>query len=221
MRLGLLVLSLILGTFYSWSVVASTELDALQKATEFTRSVSVYQVHVQKNLQKSWGGKAEGSEGELYFKEGKFRWETSAPEKVLVVYDGANLWTVRYASPDFPGKNKVIKLKISTKTPERDFLLKLLSTKNWNKEFELKKAAGLELSLEPKWNKEKSGLKDLRVTLSETKDSIAQISFSDDLENRTTLSFAKPNLVASSKLRSGANFFSYNPNPKQDEVEEP
>lgn len=198
------------------------ELMWLQKATDFLRSEKASKVRVSKSIQKSWGSNAENSSGQLFVMSGMFRWETVSPEKVWMIFDGQSLWTVRFASPDFPGKNKVVRFKVDASMREKEFMLKVLKTKNWSKEFSIVKNEGLSFFLIPnRTSTVTAGLKNLRVQLTEDHVNIKEVSYSDDLDNQTTLTFEKPQDAKDVvDLKNAKQFFVYSPDRAKDEVEE-
>ena len=207
----------------TWSALVAeakltTKTQWLQSATAFARSSKPFQLRIEKSIQQAWSAKPTTTSGILVVQDGKFRLELSDSEKTWIIYDGQFLWTVRFASPDFPGKNKVIRLKVNESIREKDFLLKMLYTKQWSDDFTIQALDETRVKLSPK-SKLNTGFKNLKITANSDLESLKEITYSDDVENVTTWKLEPP-LAASELVNKNKNYFTYKPNPKLDDVED-
>lgn len=157
--------------------------------------------------------------GKIQMAGGKFYWETTEPEKSLLVYDGRYLWNVQY--PGEALKNaplQVVRLNIKKKNSSPLLILDIFGkrplqdlftvTEQPNKEekhlFYLLKEKKLDL-----------GLKDLTLKIDPKERRVLGLSYRDDLDNETKIEFKQTQL--NSKVNQ--KIFTYNP-PKGAQVTE-
>jgi|GEM_PF-4414652 len=186
--------------------------DILDAALKPYQSADVIQIKTNKTIQTPWKTKGEKSTGRLYLSKGRFRWETDAPDKEWTIFDGRTLWSIRFASRDFPGKNHVLKMKLAMKERKKFFYLRMLDSETLHSDFAIGETIeNKSYSLSPK----KGGAADLGfrdVEIGIQNGYVSRLTYRDDVDNQTTIEMQKPE---KKKTR-----FSYKPNPKTDEVEE-
>jgi outer membrane lipoprotein carrier protein len=192
--------------------------DLLGKITKTYRTAGLVETKIEKVITYDWKPKEDVSSGRFFYSKGKVRTEFDTPEKNWSIYNGKQWWSIQFASPDFPGKNKVTHTTVSSKDKEQFFLLKLINLKKPSDQFKIEVASTkdpeLNLKLEPKLKAE--GLTDIHVTINLTKKYITEVSFKDDMGNKTTLKLSSPKY----KDSPDSGEFEYKPDPKKDEVSE-
>ena len=108
---------------------------------------------VEKSLSSEFLDKPQVSQGKISLTSGKLRWETTSPEKSLILFDGKILWTQQSPNSDFPGPDQVTKTR-STKKCKTCFYLRnyfsrqlkiLIWSHRWKKESDQ-----TQLTLKPK-----------------------------------------------------------------------
>lgn len=190
----------------------------LSKITGAYRKANLVEASLEKVISYDWKPKQDISEGRFFYSKGRIRTEFNSPEKNWSIYNGKQWWSVQFSSPDFPGKNKVTHTKVSKKDKEQFFLLKLIDLKKPSEQFKIEvestKDPEVSLRLEPK--EKAQGISDIHVTLNIKENSITEVSFKDDMGNKTTLKLGHVKMNGT----SADGKFDYKPNPKQDEVSE-
>lgn len=174
------------------------------KIFEKYRNAKLVEILVSKSIKSEWKTSEQIFEGTIFYSKGKFRWENDKPEKNLTVYNGQTLWNVQYASPDFPGKNKVTKSTISKKNREQILLMSLIDIQDLSEKFNVENFPGSEtdqqlviLKLEPK---EKDPLvSNLKLTLDKEKKVLLNLTFQDDIGNQTKIQFNKSTFLKKKK----------------------
>jgi outer membrane lipoprotein-sorting protein len=184
---------------------------------DFDKAIAVYQtsgileMQTEKTLTSPWKQKGETVKGRLYLSKGKFRWEMDGPDREWTIFDGQTLWNVKFASPDFPGKNHVLRMKLSQKEQQKFFYLRLLDLQTLRSDFEISSPVKSSFLLKPKAGGPSDlGFKD--ITLKISGDHVSELSYKDDLDNQTVIRLQKP--------EKKSDLFSYKPDPVQDDVEE-
>lgn len=181
------------------------------------RQTNLVEINVEKVIQSEWKAKDQIYEGKIFYSKGKFRWENNIPEKSWVIYNGNILWNIHFSSPDFPGKNKVTKSIINKKNRDQILLMSLIDMKNLTEKFFIDKNKKLStedilvIDLEP-IEKDQS-VQNLKITMNTKNNQINEISFADDIGNKTKI-FFKDNKFLNKKI---GNKFEYSPG-KNDEV---
>ncbi len=181
--------------FSSFSIVRADVLLDLQK--KYHGKNLVFQV--EKALSSEFLEKPQVSQGKISLMSGKLRWETTTPEKSLILFDGKILWTQQSANADFPGPDQVTKSKISKKNASMLLFEKLLFQGNLTSSFDVleqkKEADQNILSLKPK--KDSINLKSLKVII-QIKDLLLQeISYVDEIGNKTQVKILQTQVVPS------------------------
>lgn len=149
--------------------------------------------------------------GRAYLAGPLFRFETSKPEKSLVVFDGKTLWIVQYPDKELGGPTQVLKGRLQGKQKDQMILTELLTQGKLLQSFEIKKT-GEEKNVafyegEPK---EKSlNLKKVAVKIDIKKKTIAALEYVDDVGNKTALDPVVQKNLGEKK----ASLFRYKPEP--------
>lgn len=159
------------------------------------REAKLVEIKVEKSIKSEWKTKDQVFTGQMFYSRGKFRWENDLPEKNWTIYNGKTLWNVQFASPDFPGKNKVTKSTLTKKNRGQILLMSLLDIKDLSEKFKVQKdepkidheVKTVTLNLEP-IEKDPSVSK-LQLVLNLTAGTIQKLSFQDDIGNFTVVVF--------------------------------
>lgn len=127
------------------------------------------------------------SPGTIYISSEKFRWDTEAPEKSRIIYDGQVVWTVQDPPKGVKVPPQVTKMKLDKKN-ESQILLRSLFQENFDKHFKVTKSyqenSKKVFKLAPL--KKDSNLQDLEITLN-SKSELSAIHYSDEVENKISV----------------------------------
>lgn len=193
----------ILICFFQSTAEANLQVQSTQKTKpdEIARILSKYResklvdIRVEKTIKSEWKTKDQIFLGKMFYSKGKFRWENETPEKNWTIYNGKILWNIQFASPDFPGKNKVTKSILTKKNRGQILLMSLLDIHDLSEKFKVQKDEPstekeiklLKVKLEP-LEKDPSVSK-LQLVLNLTAGTIQEVSFQDDIGNLTLVYF--------------------------------
>lgn len=178
-----------------FSIVHADVLTDLQK--KYHGKNLVFQV--EKSLSSEFLEKPQIAQGKIYLTSGKLRWETTTPEKSLILFDGKILWTQQSSSADFPGPDQVTKSKISKKNASMLLFEKLLFQGHLKSSFDVldekmekdKKV----LSLKPK--KDSLNLKSLSVAIQTKELLLQEVTYVDEIGNKTQIKILQTQVLPS------------------------
>lgn len=212
---------LIVGAIFLFSiwrpVVASvpTELSGILDVYRQSESIILEVRKTQKNpiLDKEVVQK-----GMIRFVKGKFYWETTDPEKNLVVYDGTTLWTVQYPPAEFKEMPlQVAKMKIKNKKNSPIILAEIFGIRPIQSIFSVKQKSkdGTLINYELKEKKSELGLKNLMLKVDVKTKRVASLEYLDEVENEVKLEFRSTQF----NVKVKQSIFDYKP-PKTAKVTE-
>lgn len=188
-----LIGSLLLG-FGSVSSAANSSavIKRLDKASAFLATKKVMRLDVEKTTVSEILNKTTESKGEIFLGGGKFRWETTTPEKGLIVFDGKTLWTSQEAPAELGGPAQVTKSTLNGKAKDQ-ILLKILSGGKISTNFRLleseKNEEGTVLKMEPK--KADASVKNFSLLMGGKPERLREIRYTDDIGNLTKIRILK------------------------------
>ena len=160
----------------------------LDQATGFLKATKVTKLDVEKTVVSDLLGKTTSSKGEIVLGKGKFRWETTSPEKSLVVFDGKTLWTLQQPIAELGGPAQVTKSQVSGKARDQ-ILVKMLSGGKLSQKFRVQDAIQDQsetiLRLSPV--KPDPNVKDFSVVLGGKPEKLHEIRYGDEVGNQTTI----------------------------------
>lgn len=150
--------------------------------------------------------------GKIYLAQSKFRWDTEAPEKNQIIFDGKTIWNVQHPSAELPGPVQVAKSKANGNL-KKILIATLLERSGIKKNFKVLKT---EVQAQEKvFFLESKGddlqVKNLIIRVANKK--INAISYKDDIGNQTEMIFK--NVEFGKKEKS--KLFIYSP-PKEAQV---
>lgn len=150
------------------------------------------QMNVKKSVYMALMDETKESEGEAIYSAGKLRLKMGEPENSLIVMDNKTIWIETPGSE--AGKPQVAKITAKDlKNQSRAPLAVLFSKEDtWNQFKVVKKVKGEQgqkFSLEPKEPKNWPDLRKISLTLSKDGKSLVQLSYEDELENKTEFAF--------------------------------
>lgn len=172
------------------------------------------QVDIEKTVTSELLGKKTTYVGKVFLASGLIRWENETPEKTLVVYDGKYVWSVQYASEDFPGPPTVGRAKLDKKNKQQLLLTNLLMGNDIDKLFSVdstKKDEQFEYAIQPKDSELQ--IKNLLIKVDPSSKEIKTISYVDEVGNKTEIQFKNINFETKKK----STMFKYEP-PKDAKV---
>jgi outer membrane lipoprotein-sorting protein len=192
--------------------VTKDKLEPIKKVIRRYNSAPSVQMGVNKSVYMALMGETKASDGEAVYSQGRLRLKMNAPEDSLIVMDKSTIWIVTPGAEE--GKPQVAKITAKDmKNQSRAPLAILLSREDAWSEFKIMKSEGSENGkryfLEPKDPKKWPDLRKISLTLSKDGKSLVQLSYEDELENKTE--FAFKNIVTDQKL--SARTFKYAPPP--------
>lgn len=137
-------------------------------------------------------GKERTSEGQILVKKtGRLRWDTSKPNKALVLLDGKTIWLVDYPI-DPEDKITVLKAANPKKSQPQTVVAFLLGRGHISKNYSVEGKPKLEngvASYKLKSKRSETQLKNLFIRISENDKTITHMIFEDNLDNETELNF--------------------------------
>lgn len=187
---------------------------ALQDVSQKYRDTKLVEMNVEKFVKSEFLGKETKYVGKIYLTKGKFRWENTTPEKTLLVFDGAVIWSEQTPPKELGGSIQVGRGKVNKKTGSHILISSLMGAelgKNFKAVKEEKEGDLLKLDLVPL--KEDLTVKSLQVVIDPKDNTLKEISYKDDIGNLTTLSFSGIKFLKKEKK----NLFKYQP-PKGAQV---
>lgn len=163
---------------------------------EFVQKMKAYEevsMKVEKRSIQSLLGRETKNSGEMAItRDGKFWWKVTEPQKTLLVFDGEFAWNEERLPEDFGGGVKVAKSKHFKQSPAYKILNVLMGNGDLSNYFSPLKATekegivSIELTpLKSNWN-----ISILNIVIEKNKSKLQRISYVDDLENETVLSFS-------------------------------
>lgn len=156
--------------------------------------------------------------GMIRFVKGKFYWETSEPEKNLVVYDRKTLWTIQYPPSEFKEMPlQVAKMNIKNKKNSPILLAEIFGDRPIQSIFKVKQKSkdGALINYELKEKKSEFGLKNLILKIDSKEKRVASLEYVDEVENETKLEFRSTQF----NIKIKQSLFNYKP-PKNAKVTE-
>jgi outer membrane lipoprotein-sorting protein len=188
------------------------KIESIKQVIRSYNEAPSVKMDVSKSVFMAIMGETKTSEGEAAYAKGKLRLKMNAPEDSLVVMDQSTVWIETPGVEE--GKPQVAKITAKDmKKRSRAPLAILFSNENaWN-EFKIIKSEsserGTQFWLEPKDLKKWTDLRKISLTLSKNGKRLEQLSYEDELENKTEFVFK--NIVTDQKL--SARTFRYAPPP--------
>jgi len=221
MSLKLIIFTLIfgIGTFLTKNAnaveIVPPELTEILDIYRQSESIILEVRKIQKNVMLD---KEVTYKGMIRFVKGKFYWETTDPEKNLVVYDGKTLWTVQYPPSEFKEMPlQVAKMSIKSKKNSPIILAEIFGTRPIQSIFKVKQKSkdGALVNYELKEKKSEFGLKNLILKIDTKEKRVASIEYLDEVENETKLEFRSTQF----NIKVKQSLFNYKP-PKNAKVTE-
>lgn len=156
--------------------------------------------------------------GMIKLLKGKFYWDTTEPEKNLLIYDGKVLWNVQYPPAEFKeAPLQVAKIGVKGKNKSPLILSEVFGSRPLDQIFEAKqksKDGGL-VSFQLKPKKDDLNLTNITLKIDTKAQRVVSLEYLDEVENETKLDFRSTQFNI--KIRSG--LFDYKP-PKNAKVTE-
>ena len=177
------------------SATDSKEAKRLDRAARFLSGGKVFSLDVEKSVTSEIMGKTTVSAGSIVLGTGKFRWETTTPEKSLLLFDGKTVWTLQEAI-DAKSHPQVTKAKLTKKNKDQ-VLIKLLAHGKISENFGVKSVAkegdDRILSLEPL--QADPSVKNFTAVLGDKPERLKEIRYADELGNLTKIRILKARLL--------------------------
>jgi outer membrane lipoprotein-sorting protein len=175
-------------------------------------------LEVRKTVKNSMLDKETTFKGMIRFVKGKFYWETSDPEKNLVIYDLKTLWTIQYPPAEFKDMPlQVAKMSMKSKKNSPIILAEIFGTRPINSVFKvkLKSKNGALMSYDLTEKKSQFGLKNLTLKIDAKAQRVVSIEYVDEVENETKIEFRSTQF----NIKVKSSLFNYKP-PKNAQVTE-
>lgn len=203
----------VMSFFSSVKLYAGTNAN-LQNISAKYRESKLVEMNVEKLVKSELLGKETKYLGKIFLAKGKFRWENTAPEKSLLVFDGALIWSEQSPAAELGGPIQVAKGKVDKKTSSHILISSVLGadlSKNFKVVKESKDGDHLKIELSPLKND--LNINSLQITVNTTEKVLKSLSYTDDIGNLTTMNFSQVQFLKKEKK----NLFKYQP-PKGAQV---
>lgn len=204
-----------IGLGFSIFAGAKTE-DVMSDLSKKYRNSPLVEMKVEKKVTSDLLGKTTSQNGKIFLSKDKFKWETFEPEKSLLLFDGTHIWTEQAPHKDFGGAIQVAKGKVDKKN-SANILISSLFGGDLKKNFKVLKKTEednlVKLALQP--SGDDLAVKDLNVVMDKSALVMKEISYSDDIGNKTQLEFSDIQF----RKKANNKLFKYTP-PKGAQVTE-
>lgn len=180
-----------------------------QTLQEYRKSKGLI-LEVRKTIKNTMLEKETTFKGEIQFAQGKFYWETSEPERNLLVYDGSLLWNVQYPPAEFKKMPlQVAKMSLKSKKNSPLIIVDIFGQRPLEEVFQVtaKGKVGDLSSFELKEKKTDLGLKNLTLKVDSKQRRVVALEYLDEVDNETKLEFVGTQLNAKVKQ----TIFKYKP----------
>lgn len=197
-------------------MVSAAAPETLTELSKKYRNAGLVEMNVEKKITSDLLGKTTSQLGKIYLSKNKFKWQTTEPEKSLLLFDGQYIWTEQAPPKEFGGAVQVAKGKVDKKNSSNVLISALLGgdlKKNFKILDKKDESNLLTLSLEPIG--QDLAVQNLSVVINKKDLLMQEISYSDDIGNKTQLEFSKVNF----KKNANNKLFKYTP-PKGAQVTE-
>lgn len=200
----------------STAVAAATDLTPVKVALEKYQKAPAVQSEVKKIAVYSLLEETKESDGELVFSKGLLRLSVTDPDPSLIVMTKEVIW-VETPSPSGEGKHvmKIVSKDLGKRSKAP--LAMLFEKENVLQSFDVKSSSEkdgvLNFVLTPKKPEQFPDITTLELAVDKKSQALLSLAYSDEIENKVTYQFKKPNFSYKPKKRD----FSYTP-PKGSEV---
>lgn len=164
-------------------------LKVLKEIISSYQKSGLVQMKVEKRVIFELLGKERIHTGELTLAPKRFRLETTAPERTLILFDGKKIWNVQYPPEGSDAKVQIARAKVDRKNQNQIFLTDLLVGQSIFKQFDFfsEQRVDDKIALSAKPKKLNDQIKDLTITVDQKIRQIVEISYADELGNRTQM----------------------------------
>jgi outer membrane lipoprotein carrier protein len=184
------------------------DFSAINQATKSFRDAKMIELDIEKKVIQDLLGTEKTYVGKVFYSEGLFKLETSAPEKTFILFDGRWIWNVKYFDPEISPLPQVARAKVDKKTESQIVLASLISNKPISNSFEIKsvtvKGPITIVVLNPK---KKMEVKELKVSIKSESNEIESVNYKDDLNNETDIKI----IASKFKKEKNTKVFKFSP----------
>jgi outer membrane lipoprotein carrier protein len=195
--------------------LSSDALEEAQKAINKIKGSPLVVLEIEKTTKSELMGTETKSQGKIFVSPNRFRWDTSRPEESSIIYDGRTVWTVQVPPKGFNMATQVTKMKLTPKSESQIFLSSLFNSE-LKEQFKaskvVKEKSHKRFFLEPT---KKNQLTHALEILVSAEDSVIEIAYNDEIENRILVFIKK----IEKKSKIPKSLFNYTP-PKGSQVSE-
>ncbi|MBX2988173.1 MAG: outer membrane lipoprotein carrier protein LolA [Bdellovibrionaceae bacterium] len=185
-------------TLFSLALAAggNADLKKIDQATAFLRGSNGRKIIVEKTVVYDLLDKTQTFKGVITLSNNKFRWETSEPEKSLIVFDGKTLLTLQYPPAELGGPVQVTRSRLNGKAKDQVLLGLLAGREKFSGRFKInstKKDGKLKTyELEPL--KADPSVRRFSIAI-EDPAKLKEISYVDEVNNKTAIRIIKHEAV--------------------------
>jgi outer membrane lipoprotein-sorting protein len=176
---------------------ASTAIEkpwaSLSKTVNRYRDFAAVKMVLEKKLVLKALGKEKTNSGTLLFSKGRLLLEISKPEKSILIYDNVNLWNIQYPPEEFGGDPTVSRASINPSNRDQIFFSNIMTKGALYKQYTIKTAniENNEIKYLMKAKDKSTQIQDLEFFTDLKSNEITRMIYSDELDNKSTLSFSK------------------------------
>jgi outer membrane lipoprotein-sorting protein len=184
----LVALMTFVGSFLE-AKISPASLKVLKEVVQRYRDSACVEMEVEKKVFSDLLGTDQTYHGSLALAPKRFRFES---DENLVVFDGKYLWTVQYPMKGSPGKTQIMRALLGKKNQTQVMLTDLLMGESILNHFDILSDEGtgdtLRLKAKPKVKDDQ--ITDLTLVIDKSKKEISELSYGDELGNKTTMQFS-------------------------------
>lgn len=173
--------------------VSKETMATLTKVVGRYQKSAMVESNVEKKVVSEILGREKIYQGKVFLAPQRFRLETQSPDHSLIVFDGTTLWNIQYPPEDTKAAIQVAKAKLDKKNQNQVLLGDLLVSQGQLAKFDFVNAVqvGDQLELSAKAKSKQLQVSDLKFRLSTSDKVIRQIEYSDELGNKTIMTFSE------------------------------
>lgn len=204
-------------TAYTKETAAAVSEKSIEKLRAVVRKYQrsgIVEMKVDKKVISEIMGVDRLSSGKLSVAPKRFKFETEEPDRTLIVYDGKTLWTAQYPPKGSEGKIQVGRAQLGKKNMNQVMLSDILTgpkpTIVTEFDFISEKTEDHLMSLGAKPKATSDQIKDLSVVVDLKAKEIAEINYTDELGNKTSMKFSDQKFISKDKAQP-KKVFQYEP----------
>lgn len=188
------------------------ELSELQAILNKIQKAVLVEIQTKRTVTSDLMGTETVYEGTLSLSKKLFRWDHSAPDRSMILFDGKTFWSVQYPEKGSTRKMNVAKSMKTELIQKQNGISLFVGNSQLKKSFKKKasKDIGNQIVLELEAVKPDPQLQNLKIAYDKKLQTLNYIEFVDEIGNQTRVDFLSTKML--SKIPK--KFFEFNPPPE-------